>query len=482
MDANRPRDDRRGGEPRRRAMTSDMERFAGRCARSVVAAALLVALAVSCSSRPHDVETAARHRALAEWLAGAVSVVPASPELCAIAAGSSESAAVTSGPRTETGWYWERGGCTVAYALDPESVIGLADASWSQSTTATAGRVVDVDRIAHASELVRALATSLERESPAPLHRLEIQTLLWELAATVADAKRTSSAAASAELEALEHDLERAIAFTLLTEAELDSLPSALGRVGQANAGAAELIARIERQDPTVLEVTNAQRGIRSLHDQLLADRFALRVFLVVPAARVEALLRHLARSSLVTLTGFEKAFPGLPSTHASDNQQLLVLTRFVIPDVRAVLVLYFRAIDSRRRVRTTPVVAAWREMAAPGPLAAGRHATLDVLARTEIREIEYLRGFGDALARYAERDARTPFFGSLAATRVPTGRFVTTHRAQCIACHGAGLKVFGPFNWVAGSQPSYEITPPRPLPIGDLDRSWDHGRVVSAR
>lgn len=453
----------------------------GRRARLVVEAGLLAAVVASCTPRAHDSETAAWHRALAEWLAGDESAVPASPELCAIDAAKRGRPAETSMQRPETGWYWQRGDCTVSYALDPRAVIALAGPSWLRPTAETPSDGVDPDRVARASELVRSLATALERERPAPIHRLEIQTLLWELDAGLTSAARVAGASPPAGLAALEHDIERAIARTLLSGAELDSLPSTLRRVGAANAEARALVERIERQDPTILEVRVTRRGHRSLHEQLLADRFGSRIFVLAPAVREEALLRHLGRSTLVSLNGLERKFPDLRPSHDLDDQAWLALTRFAVPEVRAVQVLYFRAIDSHWRVRTTPVVAAWREMTVPGSLTVGVQATLDVLARTEIHDIEYVRGFGDAVARYAERDARAPFFGLLAATRVPPGRFVTTRRAQCASCHGGHLKVFGPFNWVAGQQPHYELTPPLAVSMDDESRSWEQGRVVSS-
>jgi CheY-like chemotaxis protein len=112
-----------------------------------------------------------------------------------------------------------------------------------------------------------------------------------------------------------------------------------------------------------------------------------------------------ISRMGLDTMTA-PGGGPALDLLFSPKGQHVsLILLDLMMPDVDGIAVLYFRALDRSWRPHPTPDVAAWREMSVEGRVD-GAKSVEDTLARARIRDVEYVRSFGEGPIRYVAEAA----------------------------------------------------------------------------
>jgi hypothetical protein len=283
------------------------------------------------------------------------------------------------------------------------------------------------------AELRPKLSTATAQE------RLMLHSTAWELAYALE--APTVVAAAGASVAGLRCEIVGLLRDSSYTKELAAALPSTVGRL-PALAGVeaiADLARRIEARDPEMVELLPPPEA----HARLLHGRFTLRVFFTGKTPEASRRVREYLLNTPYDALG------RLP---------------LEVPDVIAVLLLYFNVLDSELRILPTEQIAFWQQYSFDGQLDLDREEMEQADEKARFLSIRYQRNY----------DSDEPRYASLAETAMSRTGFVdgmpsqmsapaTTLRGACIRCHRRVISSFHP-------EEKREVRFTRPLEVSGRD------------
>ena len=359
-----------------------------------------------------------------ELVQGGTVMVAGSPALCRVAGRQ------LLGPEpTLRDLYFRSGACMLPFPTDYLGVV----------TRGTQGLDRDLLDPGKTEALRSVLASIRARLGEASVQeRLMFHSTAWELAHAI---EAPAAAGAGAELAALRCEILALLRASSYTPAEAAALPATLGRLADL-AGAeeiADLASRIEAGDEQIVELLPPPEA----HARLLHGRFTLRVLFTggTPEAR-------------------QRVRDFLLATSYDDAGKLAL----EVPDVVAVLLLYFNVLYSALRILPTAQIAFWQQYSFAGQLRLDRDELEQAEETVRFLSIRYQRNYENDEPLYARLEesamSRTGFVDGMPSQMSAP---VTTLRGACIRCHRRVISSFHP-------EEKREVRFTRPLEVKGRD------------
>lgn len=378
-------------------------------AATLLAAAVLCTALLSSRSASAGTPLAVEHRHLMELIQGGTVMVAASPALCQAAGARMLDAPAPSQTRE---WYFRSGACMLPFATD---YLGLV----TRATQGLDRDLLDAKKVEALHSSVAAVRARLAEASVQ--ERLILHSTAWELlysldAPTVAAIGGKPVAALRCELLGLLHD-------SSYTPQQAAALPATMARL-PALAGVdaiANLARRIEARDPEMVELLPPPEA----HARLLHGRFTLRAFFTGKTPEASRRVRE-----------YLLATP-------YDNLGRLPLE---VPDVVAVLLLYFNVLDADLKIVPTDQIAFWQQYSFDGQLSLDRDEMEQADEKVHFLSVRYQRNYETDEPHYASLPetamSRTGFVDGMPSQMSAP---VTTLRGACIRCHRRVISSFHP-------------------------------------
>ena len=290
----------------------------------------------------------------------------------------------------------------------------------------------------------RTLSTLAELDSmlrkgsqPNATQKVAVQMLLWELYIGLDKAKQGAVPAQWDEIDRLSKATHGVLARTLMSQAEIDSLPATLpkipGLVGLP--GMQDLVRSLQGSESRFLEIVNPS----ILHTMMTDGRLITRVFLATEDSLTNALLQF----DDVVSTPRNDGMTNHTTGPASLKRTVRATT---LPEkakgLHAILLLFTAVLDVEWTIRPTEIVTHWQEYKitdlAPSPAGRQRYEP-GYGNHISFRSVELLRLDGsqdfEFLYELVDTDSIEPV-GILPRSTSYDGGLATTHRDNCLGCH----------------------------------------------